>query len=214
MSDNTSEKKERDDTISGPQRLIIATAVICFVATMIFIVEKRSENADVSKEEQTTIPQGDAEVAQDTATPVPDQSSTPESDAAKAMPSQEKETDRAPTLDINTNECGGQNQSIPQGPPDYSGFKMTSGSFKNTDMSEARFVKSNLIGVSFKNATLTKTDFTDVWLRGVDFTGANLKDAILTGALYDEKTIFPGGFNPKAHGMRTFAETPEAPDVE
>ena len=217
MSNDAPEKKEMDDathTVNGPQKLIIAAAVVCFVATMVFIVGKRSENATTTSGDQTTASGAAPVAAPNTATPALDTSPASESVAVKEPPSQEQGTDKAPTLDINPNECGGQNQSIPQGPPNYSGFKMTSGSFKNTDMSEAKFVKSNLIGVSFKNARLTKTDFTEVWLRGVDFTGTNLEDAILTGALYDEKTIFPEGFDPKAHGMRTFAEAPEATDVE
>ena len=110
-------------------------------------------------------------------------------------------------------ECGGQPQSPTRRPPNYSGFKMTSGGFQKTDLTDAKFVKANLIGVSFKDAILNGADFTEVWLRGIDFTGANLEDAILTGALYDEATIFPEGFDPGAHGMKPFGEASDSDEA-
>ncbi len=38
-------------------------------------------------------------------------------------------------------------------------------------------------------------------LHAVDFTGANLEGADFAGAIYDDATIFPEGFNPAQRGM-------------
>jgi hypothetical protein len=87
-------------------------------------------------------------------------------------------------------------------------------------------------GVSFKNAILEGTDFSDADLRKADFSGAllanadfrgadlegsnlrhtffkeanfrtsNLKDVDLSGAIFDDKTVWPAGFDPIQVGAR------------
>src|ERR1043166_1445355 len=55
---------------------------------------------------------------------------------------------------------------------------------------------------NLKDAFLADLDLSDTDLRGVDLTGANLDGAFLLGALYDENTRWPDGFDPNRHGAK------------
>ena len=62
-------------------------------------------------------------------------------------------------------------------------------------------------GTSFRNANLTRAelreaDLSGADLRGADLSGANLLGTDLSGALYNSRTIWPAGFDPRAHGAR------------
>ena len=52
-------------------------------------------------------------------------------------------------------------------------------------------------GASFRDAKLTRAE-----LREADLSGADLRGADLSGALYDARTAWPDGFNPRSHGAR------------
>jgi uncharacterized protein YjbI with pentapeptide repeats len=84
------------------------------------------------------------------------------------------------------------------------------------------FIKADLSGANLRNANLAGADLTDAILVGANLSGsrmvslfpdrptrlngANLAKAQLSGgyfngALYDARTVFPRGFNPKRAGM-------------
>jgi hypothetical protein len=44
----------------------------------------------------------------------------------------------------------------------------------------------------------------------VDFSGSNLDGADFTGAVYDDETVFPEGFDPKQRGL-VHRDTVEVP---
>ncbi len=98
-----------------------------------------------------------------------------------------------------------------------------------------RFAQVSFTGSHFQNASLAGCDFEDVWFSGarlwftdvtgasfrrVKFDGANLialdfrevelVDCDFTGAVYDESTRWPEGFDPRAAGAIPFAETQAA----
>ncbi len=68
---------------------------------------------------------------------------------------------------------------------------------KNADFEGATLFGANLIGGDFRNS-----NFRNANLRWANMKGANLVGADFTGATYtNNATVFPDGFNPKAHGM-------------
>jgi uncharacterized protein YjbI with pentapeptide repeats len=80
------------------------------------------------------------------------------------------------------------------------------------DCTGACFRNAKLEGVNFKSVCLKRTDFSYAIVEHdrlgrpstfahSDLTGANLEGAVLIGTEYDEKTIFPSGFDPRSHGM-------------
>ena len=94
--------------------------------------------------------------------------------------------------------------------------------FTNADLYGAYLCDSDLSrcvlrGADLRNSFIHNVKFCDSDLRGArlsldemggalvlhsaDFTGANLEGADFTGALYDERTIFPKGFDPEEHGL-------------
>jgi uncharacterized protein YjbI with pentapeptide repeats len=95
------------------------------------------------------------------------------------------------------------------------GSKLDGGSFQHATVKGA-----NLNGASFKGADLTGIDLRDVIAEGADFTDAilrnadlrmsSLKDATLigadlTGAAYDDRTVWPAGFDPVKAGAEKLA---------
>ena len=69
----------------------------------------------------------------------------------------------------------------------------------------AHFDGANLRGADLRNAELAMTFFTGADLRDADLRGANLRDAHLEGArlkgaLWNESTVWPEGFNPAPRG--------------
>ncbi len=80
----------------------------------------------------------------------------------------------------------------------------------NAHLRESILVRARLNGASLDNANLIFADLssTDVW--GADFKGANLIGAIckfdrydkaeFEGAIYDDRTVWPEGFDPVAKG--------------
>ncbi|MCH9055557.1 IMS domain-containing protein [Synechococcus sp. PCC 6716] len=62
--------------------------------------------------------------------------------------------------------------------------------------------KANLAGATLNGAQLRYVDLTDADLRGTDFTKASFQDVDVKGAIYNQKTRFPRGFNPEQAGAR------------
>jgi len=77
---------------------------------------------------------------------------------------------------------------------------------ESADLYNANLEYANLIGANLRSANLAVANLgsAKLWnahLESVDLRGANLKGAYLEGALYDEGTTFPEGFDPKECGM-------------
>jgi uncharacterized protein YjbI with pentapeptide repeats len=53
------------------------------------------------------------------------------------------------------------------------------------------------------DADLNRADLRGADICGANLTGANLAQAKLEGAIFDEKTVFPDGFNPSDASMIT-----------
>jgi uncharacterized protein YjbI with pentapeptide repeats len=49
---------------------------------------------------------------------------------------------------------------------------------------------------------LAGVDLSGADLRGIDLSGADLQNAGLEGAIYDDDTRWPDGFDPDRHGAR------------
>lgn len=76
-----------------------------------------------------------------------------------------------------------------------------------TDLRNAKLTSANLAYADLHMADLTGADLTraqlyEADLRGADLREAHLGDAKLEGAIYDEKTTFPSGFDPDKAGLR------------
>ena len=75
--------------------------------------------------------------------------------------------------------------------------------------------KAHLEGARLKGAHLEGTWLKEAHLEGAHLEGAIIQDADFSNATYDNKTIFPHGFNPADHGMINLDEPAgEIPDDE
>ena len=61
---------------------------------------------------------------------------------------------------------------------------------------------ADLRGRNLWGADLRQANLRDADLRGANLGGALLARADLTGAVYDHRTVWPVGFNPRAHGAQ------------
>lgn len=87
--------------------------------------------------------------------------------------------------------------------------------FSNSDLSNAHFERTVLRGADFKGANLTGASFTHgADLGGADLSTAQIEKTDFTGAKYDEKTLFPAGFNPAGKLMSGPAGKPAAAVVD
>ena len=69
------------------------------------------------------------------------------------------------------------------------------------DLDEADLQGANLVETDLKRSNLYGADLRGAILMNADLAGADLDRAKLDGAKYDEYTIFPQGFDPKARGL-------------
>ncbi len=69
--------------------------------------------------------------------------------------------------------------------------------FKNLDLTNSKFIKTNLQGLDFSNANLSNVNLTGANLSNANLTGANLSNAKLTSVIFNEETIFPKNFDRK-----------------
>ena len=72
---------------------------------------------------------------------------------------------------------------------------------KGMDLSGAKLSGANLQFADLIGTDLTNVDLVDADLTDADLTDADLKGATFDDAKYNDKTIFPDGFDPKAAGM-------------
>ena len=102
---------------------------------------------------------------------------------------------------------------------------LTEANFNNATLTEADLTKATLYGADFTKANLTGANLTKANLIGANLQEADLRNANLSEikimksggifltnddlkeAKYNEKTIFPEGFDPKKYGMIFFSET-------
>ena len=94
------------------------------------------------------------------------------------------------------------------------GSTFESCSFVNSDLRwstlfEARFHNCNMRGARFGKSELGGP----TWVMQVDFSGSNLDDADFTGAVYDDETVFPEGFDPTGRGL-VHRDTADLPRVQ
>ena len=81
-------------------------------------------------------------------------------------------------------------------------FKSMAGfDLSGANLSRADLGSANLTGASLAGADLSEANLSGAYLWRADLSGANLSEANLAGAAYDEKTVFPDGFDPEEHGM-------------
>jgi hypothetical protein len=78
---------------------------------------------------------------------------------------------------------------------------------RDRDFRGWQFVQAGLAGVTFdhcdfRGADLTGADLSQCRLRECDFTGARLDGTDLRGVVFDRLTVWPEGFDPRAHGAR------------
>jgi uncharacterized protein YjbI with pentapeptide repeats len=64
----------------------------------------------------------------------------------------------------------------------------------------ANLDRANLGGANLHKADLTGTGMRHAVLVGANLTGADLTGASLAWAIYDARTQWPAGFDPRAHG--------------
>ena len=88
----------------------------------------------------------------------------------------------------------------------FNGAKMMRADFSGANMKEVtlsgQLLRNTIFsGTNLKEADLSAADLREADLRGADLSEADLAKAKLTGAIIDEYTLLPPGFNPEAHGM-------------
>jgi len=85
---------------------------------------------------------------------------------------------------------------------DFSGADLRAATFDIVNLTSANFSESDL-----RQAALDHVDLTNADLQNADLRMASLKEAVLTGidltgARYDEKTVWPAGFDPDKAGAK------------
>lgn len=73
--------------------------------------------------------------------------------------------------------------------------------FTNAFLIQVDFKEADLYGADLSGADCTDAIFYCANLRHTDLSRANVKGADFRGALYDDKTQFPEGFDPIKEGM-------------
>ena len=80
---------------------------------------------------------------------------------------------------------------------DFSGSDLEGANLEGADLGAAILKDANLRGANLEGAILERVNF-----RGTNLENTNLKKAnFRSWAIYDSKTKFPKGFDPKARGM-------------
>lgn len=70
---------------------------------------------------------------------------------------------------------------------------------------------ANLLGVDMSFADLDEADLRRADLRRANLFGASLQGVRLQGARYDCDTVWPAGFDPRAHGARCLPRLHRSP---
>ena len=83
-----------------------------------------------------------------------------------------------------------------------SSAKLINTTLKNVNLTNASLFAANLREATIEDSDLKKADLNSAFLCGANLSKAqNLETAELTGAIYDDNTIFPKTFDPKKAGM-------------
>ena len=82
------------------------------------------------------------------------------------------------------------------------------------NLAQASLVAADLRGANLTRANLTEADLRDSCLIEADLRSANLTGANLEGAIYDEDTEFPAGFDPEAAEMEFYDYEDEDEDED
>jgi hypothetical protein len=77
---------------------------------------------------------------------------------------------------------------------------LTRADLRAADLQGVRLFHAILHYACLSEADLTGADLRSALLEGADFSNARLTDAQLDGAIYDEDTRWPQGFDPQQHG--------------
>lgn len=72
---------------------------------------------------------------------------------------------------------------------------------RSATLSGANLKNAHLEGAHLETALLNDTQLEGAHLEGAHLKKTNLEKAHLEGAFYDEKTVFPEGFDPQTHGI-------------
>jgi len=79
--------------------------------------------------------------------------------------------------------------------------QVTNCKFRDCPMKKVSFENSNLCNSVFDDCNLEGSDFRKADIRGTSFNECNLNDCTFMGAIADENTRFPEGFDAKAQGI-------------
>jgi uncharacterized protein YjbI with pentapeptide repeats len=75
--------------------------------------------------------------------------------------------------------------------------------FQNSVAYSCDFSKADLRFANFQGSTINGAKFKEAMLQGAIMECLGVEEAIWDGALYDEKTVWPDGFDPEAHGCKS-----------
>ncbi|SPP98881.1 protein of unknown function [Bradyrhizobium vignae] len=105
--------------------------------------------------------------------------------------------------DLRGANCGLDNLG---GSTDFIGADLSGADLRQANIGGADFTNAKLVGadLSGANAVSELPNWRLTWFRGADLTGVRLAGARLSGATYDDRTVFPRGFNPNEAGMILF----------
>ena len=80
---------------------------------------------------------------------------------------------------------------------------------EGTDLYKAKLMRTDFRNATFSNqANVSLAEMSNSDLRGTNFGDTDLSATFLYGAKYDEKTIFPSGFDPSIANMVFISEVP------
>lgn len=82
-------------------------------------------------------------------------------------------------------------------------------SFENCEFEQVWFSNAILWNTNFRGAVCRRTFFDEARILGVDFRETEFLDCDFSGALFDEETRWPEGFDPFEAGARPFPKEPE-----
>ena len=71
---------------------------------------------------------------------------------------------------------------------------------RGTDLGGANLCHTDLSRADLRGANLFGADLSDAELGGADLRGADLREADLRGAMYDDCTLWPEGYDPRLVG--------------
>ena len=97
---------------------------------------------------------------------------------------------------------------------DFTGADLYGARFSQARCDSCKFVNADMRSSSVFDATFQSSDMRGasfaldntgcpVLLVGVDFSSSNLEGTDFTGAIYDETTVFPEGFDAASRGLRS-----------